>query len=229
MAGILQKIRTLTLGATNDLLDKAIDMNSPTALRQYVRDLEDGLNKLETEAAAQAGAVRTSKRESEDLQHQIDAITESIKKLLAGDEKAQALARVKAGTVVALKQQLEQKKTTLVNQEDASAKIDAGLERLRAKHQAMVTRVRTLESVDRETKGKEQAASALNAAGNLLEGGADISIDDIQSKMRARNDVASEKFDRAMGKVTPAEDPETTSQVDSFLASLKTPAKSTSA
>jgi phage shock protein A len=229
MAGILQKIRTLTLGATNDLLDKSIDMNSPTMLRQYVRDLEDGLNKLETEAAAQAGAVRTTQRESDDLQHQIDTSTESIKKLLAGDDKAQAIARTKAQTVVLLKQQLVQKQATLASQKDASTKMDAGLEQLRAKHQAMVTRVRELESMDRETKGKEQAASALNAAGRLIEGGADISVDDLQSKMRARNDVANEKFERAMGRVTPQADPETDSQVDDFLASLKAPAKSTSA
>lgn len=225
---ILQKIRSLTLGAANDLLDKSIDMNSPTILRQYTRDLEDALGKLETEAAIQAGGVRTTQRESEDLQRQIDATTESVKKLLAGDEKAQAIARSKAQSIVLWKQQLIEKQTSLANQKEVSSKMDESLKALNTKHETMVTRVRQLESMDRETKGKEQAASALDRAGRLVDSGANISVDDIQSKMRARNDVASEKFDRAMGKMVPQSDPETDAAVDDLLASLR-PAKSTSA
>src|SRR2546430_4877220 len=52
----------------------------------------------------------------------------------------------------------------------------------------------------RDTKTKEAASSALNSASSLIDGGSDISVDDIETKMRARNDVASEKFDRAVGR-----------------------------
>ena len=71
MSGFLQKLRIVTLGAAHDLLDREIDMNSPSALRQYVRDLEDAIGKMNSELAVQEGGVRTLNREYGDLGHKI--------------------------------------------------------------------------------------------------------------------------------------------------------------
>jgi hypothetical protein len=55
----------------------------------------------------------------------------------------------------------------------------------------------------------------------IVGNGSDISIDDIKSKMMQRQDVASEKFDRAMGSVQVDEDATTASDVDELLSSLQ--------
>ena len=53
MASIFSKVRALALGNIHDLLDKAIDLNSPAVVRQYVRDLGEAKEQLADEAAAQ--------------------------------------------------------------------------------------------------------------------------------------------------------------------------------
>lgn len=220
MATFLQKLRVVTLGTVHDLLDKEIDMNSPSALRQYVRDLEDALSQMKSSAAIQDGQIRTYTREKDDLTHRIEAakivVTNSIK-----TGASQDVLRVKAAAIVNLQKDLERTIKNLESQKLTSAAADEALAKTEAKHADMVARVRELERLDRDTKSKEQSASTMESANALVNMGSDISVDDVESKMRARNDVASAKFDRAMGSFKVEEDPETSSQVDDLLASLQ--------
>jgi phage shock protein A len=218
MTGFLQKVRTITLGMSHDLLDAAIDMNSPSALRQYVRDLEDAISKMENEAAIQAGAVRTLGREHGDLTASIAAKKASIQTDLTANPTR---ARQTATLVVTLQSQLDRNTQELEAQKVTSANLDQAVEKLELKHTDMVSRVRELERMDRTSKAKEQSAAALTSASNLVSGGSAISIDDIESKMRSYSDVASEKFDRAMASTNTEEDPETASKVDDLLASMQ--------
>lgn len=219
MTSFLNKLRVVTLGAAHDLLDKQIDLNSPSALRQYTRDLEDALDKMRNEAAVQAGQVRTMIREQGDLEHRIESSKIATTNLLKQGNKDGA--RVKAAEVVHMTAQLGSTVNALEAQKIASQNTDAAVAQLEAKHTDMVGRVRELERLDRDTKIKEQSAAAMQSASSLVQGGADISVDDIESKMRARNDVASEKFDRAIGSVKVEEDPNTSAQVDDLLNSLQ--------
>jgi phage shock protein A len=219
MASFMQKLRTVTLGAAHDLLDKTIDMNSTSSLRQYVRDLEDALSKMKNEAAIQAGAVRTLDREHGDLAGQIAAKKTTIQAYV--DQGKQDQARPLATLVVTLQQQFDRNEQELMNQKAASAALDQAVEKLELKHTDIVNHVRELERIDRTSKAKEQSASALSSAARLTNSGSAISIDDIESKMRAYGDVASEKFDRAMADTSIQEDPETTSKVDDLLASMQ--------
>jgi len=219
MATFLQKVRLVTLGSVHDLLDKAIDANSPSALRQYVRDLEDALDRMKTEAAVQAGQVRTLFREQADLESRIETTKATAKKLV--DSGHPDLARPKATDILRMQEELKCTSANLVTQQETSKKIDIAVGQLESKHEQIVFRVRELERLDRDSKAKEAAATSLAAAGRLIGGGTDISIDDIQSKMLSRNDAASEKFDRAVGDVKQPIDPEQEAKVDDLLASLK--------
>lgn len=219
MGSFLQKLRTVTLGTAHDLLDKAIDLNSPSALRQYVRDLEDAMDKLRSEAAVQAGQVRTVTREIGDLQHQIETGTNAAR--LFQEQGKMELAKAKASLVVQAQSRLEGAKLQLATQQQTSQQLDIAVQKLEARHTEMVQNVRRLESMDRTTKANEAAARSLSQAGKVVSGGADISIDDIETRMQARSDVASEKLQRAMGAVELPEDPEHDAAVDSLLASLK--------
>jgi len=223
MTGILAKIRIVALGAAHDLLDKTIDLNSPSALRQYVRDLESALDKLRNEAAIQAGQVRTMTRELGDLRHNIEIETAIVKKIIdSANPATMTLARYKSASIVQWQKYVPQREQELEDQKKAAVSIDDAVAKLDAKHTQMVQRVRELERIDRTTKAKEHASTALSAAGNLANSGAGISIDSIEQKMKARQDVADEKFDRAMSSVATEEDPTAAADVDDFLNSLKT-------
>jgi len=217
MSGFLQKLRVVALGQAHDLLDKAIDMDSPSALRQYTRDLEEALDKMTLEAANQGGLVRTLTREKQDLETRITSLRATITKQIA-DGKTEA-ARANGALVLQLTQQLQSKSTELENQKQTSAKLDQNVQQLQAKHQLIVSRVNDLARLDRNTKMKEQSAAAMNAAAKLVNAGADISIDDIQQRMQSRNDVASEKFDRAMGGIQ-SHDETDQSQLDALMNEL---------
>lgn len=218
MTSFLSRFRTLAEGTANDLLNKAIDMNSPTMLRQYVRELEEAEGKLKTEAAVAAGGVRTLTRQKGDLEHHLADETAAAKTSMATNPAA---ARIHASTAVTLQTDLAAKTQEVVDQTTLSANLDAALAKLDAKHSQMVSAVRRLESMDRSTKAKEQAAGALENANAAANSGDGISIDNIQQKMQGRNDVAEEKFSRAMNDPGMAEDPTHTADVDAFLANLK--------
>lgn len=224
MSGLISKIRLVVVGTAHDLLDKAIDLNSPSAVRQYVRDMETALDQLRNESAIQAGQVRTMTRELGDLKHNIETETAIVAKIMAGIyPNKETLARAKGTLIVGWQKEVPGREQDLEDQKKASMSIDEAVAKLDAKHTVMVQRVRELERIDRQSKAKEHAADSLKAAGALVSGGSDISIDNIEEKMRARKDVADEKFDRAMGSVSVEEDPTANSDVDNFLASLKQP------
>lgn len=222
MSTFLQKLRTVTLGSAHDLLDHAIDMNSPSALRQSIRDFEEAQAKLETETAVQEGQVRTITREIGDLEHNIAAESKAITIVLSGTAaNKEQVARAKGQQVVIWQKQLVEKKANLQTQQEVAGKLNVAVSSLSAKHGELVTRLRQLESLSRETNAKEQAAGALTAAGSLMAAGADIGVDDIEARMRQRHDVADAKLDRALGTVHVEEDPETASNVDDLLTKLR--------
>jgi phage shock protein A len=212
----LQKLRVATLGTAHDLLDKYVDQNSPSALRQFIRDLEDAIGKLQTESAVQHGQLRTQKREHDDLDHQIASDLLVIKSL---QTSAPDKARAKAEIVVMEKKRLAQMETDIQTQQKVSDELDKAVEALQQKHAVMINRLRELERIDRDSKAKESAASALTAAGSIAGSMGSQSVDDLEDRMRRRNDVANAKFDQAMGSVE-VEHPDS-DEVDALIASLK--------
>src|SRR5215468_6648094 len=54
MAGLLEKVRIGFLAQAHTVLDKFIDLNSPQAVRQYIRELESSIEGIENDAAEAA-------------------------------------------------------------------------------------------------------------------------------------------------------------------------------
>lgn len=220
-----QKLRLVVLGNAHELLNKAIDTNSPAALNQYVRDIEDNLTQLRASAATQEGQLRTMQREASDLQSSIATAKVTITKILAGsDPKKDAIAAAKASEVVRMQQRLTENDAAADQQRLAVSKLNDAVQQLENKHDDVVHKVRELDRLDRDSKAKDAAARSVESANQLLGGG--IDIDDVQDRLRQRNDVAGARFDRAMstgigggGGVT--DDPEHTDAVNSLLEELK--------
>lgn len=233
MSGIFAKARAFTLGNMHDLLDKAIDLNSPAVLKQYVRDLETAIEQLKTEAAVQAGGLRTLNREIGDLQNNITGKTAAIHVRLASlakpvNDQGQAgtatmdpTVRSWGAQVVAWQKELDAKKAQLPAQQKVVTDLDGAVAKLDAKHTEAVSNVRSLESRAHMTEAKNKSVKALEQTASLTSSVDAGSIDNLQAKVAAAADVADEKFDRAMGSDAFAESAEQTQDVDAFLNTLK--------
>lgn len=219
----LSKARAFTLGNLHDLLDKAVDLNSPAVLKQYVRDLETAIAQLKSEAVIAAGGVRTINREIGDLQNKITAKTTAIKGRLAivGITTTDPSVRTWAAEVTAWQKELAQKQADLVPQQETTKGLDQAVSKLEFKHIDMVANVRRLESAVHTTSAKNHAVQAMEQASSMSAGVDGVSIDNMQARINADKDVADEKFDRAMGSEAFAESPEKAGEVDAFLSTLK--------
>ena len=209
------KLRAATLGAAHDLMDKAIDMNSPSTLRQYVRDLESAIGKLTSESVVQLGQVRTLTREKEGLESKVESETEAVTKILKTDPES---SRSKAAIIVQDKKHLAQIEIDLPAHQKVADDLLKAVASLQIKHDLAVARVQELERIDRDSKAKESAASALQSVDSLLGGVSTHSVDNLEDKMLRRNDLANAKFDQAMSSVHVEETNK--EDVDRFLASL---------
>lgn len=215
---LFSKVRVVTLGALNDLLDKAIDMNSPSALRQHVRDLEQAISQLENEQAAAPGRATTIKRQIKQTNDSIELGIKKIKEYQTNNNEG--AARAKAKEVVELKKQLSTQEASLEVQNKTFADLTRGLDTLKANHSLMVNRIRELERLDRDTKVKEETAKAAKAASQVLSLGSEISIDNIEEKMRERNDVANSKFDSAMNNIHTPETEQESDEINELLKNI---------
>ncbi len=224
MGGIFSKIRAVTLGGVNDILDKAIDLNSPSMVRQYVRDLEDAIDKLQSENGVQAGQLRTLQRERSEVSIQIDNDKATIQKLQ--EKNAVDLARKKAATVIQNQKRISDIDKNIETQQKSVDSLKQTIEALNAKHNQMVSRVHDLERLDRDSKAKEQAAAAINSASKIVGSIDSVSVDDVVGKMNRRHDIAEAKFDQAMGNLHIDEESDADKDdVDALLAELSPAAK----
>lgn len=219
---IFKKIRLLALGNMEDLLDKVIDTNSPAVVKQYCRDLETALNQLRTEAAVAAGGIRTLTREKAELEGQQAHIEETIGLVLqSSNPNKEAAAREQAMQLPGIARRIATLKENLASQITTSSNLDAAVRALDQKHTVMVGRIQELELLDRSSKAKETAARALNQATSLASGVSGSSIDNLESRMRARGDVADAKFDQAMGEAGSLSDPTESAEADSYLEKIR--------
>jgi phage shock protein A len=202
MAGILEKVRIGILAQAHTLLDKIIDLNSPQAVRQYIRDLESSIENIENDAAEAAGHVTTTDREVHKLMGQIESYDHAIDTILtSNDPSANDKARELQVKLNGFKQQLEAKQTELATAKETTDAIVHSLSALRSKHTSMVQQLSTLETLDKAAKDKERAARALQQAAKISSLGSDISVDDLASRIQSRADVADQKLKAALATV----------------------------
>src|SRR5215831_5815299 len=115
MAGLLEKVRIGVLAQAHNLLDQLIDLNSPQAVKQYIRDLENSISGIENDAAEAAGHVTTTDREVHKLMGQIESYDHAIDAILtSNDPSANDKARELQVKLNGYKQQLEAKQTELL-------------------------------------------------------------------------------------------------------------------
>lgn len=218
---IFSKVRVTVLGHINELLDKAIDLNSIPVVKQYIRDLEDALAKLKHEAALAAANVTTLKGQKTDLEKAVAQDKLRAKAFL--DQKNETAARQVASRIADNQSEITALDEQIATATTASQQMDAAVERLNSKHDQMLRQLRTLQTQDRSAHAMEQATGAMKAAAAVTSSVDGVGVDNLAQRIKARSDAATEEFNRTVGEVAPAEaeDPLKTAQVDDILNSLR--------
>jgi phage shock protein A len=213
------------VGQAHELLSKEINYNSIPALKQYVRDLEEAISRIQHEAAAAAGQTVTLKRQVGDLTHAIESDKAKISTYLTSNPPQEAAAKQAGTRVISEQKQLVELQERLTAQTTQSSKMDEAVATLNAKHTEILTKVRALESKDRGAKDLAHATAAFKQASELANtNGVDASIDNIGAGIEARNDAANVEFDRTLGGFSGSSastDPEASADLDALLNSFR--------
>jgi phage shock protein A len=217
---LFSRLRTVTLAYSNNLLDRAVDMNSLPVVRQFIRDLEDAIDKTNHESAVAAANVSV-------LQSQIDGSTKTValdtqraQAYLAKNDETNArlvASRIHDGQVFldSLKEQISQATSN-------SQQLDSALAKMKSKHTEVMNQLRVLESKDRQADALHSATSSLKSASSILSSN-DVSdsVDSIGRKIDQKAAVENEEFSRAVGAFDTPPDPLKDEAVDDILNSLR--------
>ena len=217
---LFSKLRTVTLAYGNDLLDRAVDMNSIPVVKQYIRDLEDAIDKTNHESAVAAAGVTVLQGQLDNTSKLVELDTQRAQAYLAkGDE---VNARLVAGRIHDNQLLLESFKEQLGTATTNAQQLNTALERMNAKHSEVMTALRRLESEDRQARSMESVTSSLKAASAITSNN-DVmgSVDNISQKIHQRSAVANEEFNRAVGAFQEPPDPLKDAAVDDILAGLR--------
>lgn len=217
--GFLNKTRVVIMAHMNELVDKAVDMNSIPVLKQYVRDLEDATATTRHQSAVAAAQVTGLERDLKLAQDDITTDTARAKAFVAQNNEAGA--RTVAGRIADHQQTVATLTAQIATAKEQSHALDASVEKMRAKHDTILARVRDLESKDSSARALEQATASIKSADAALHQGVDSSVDDLAKRIDSRNDVAREEFARTTAEMDEPEDPLKKQAVDDILAGLK--------
>ncbi len=204
MQSLFRKTRVLVLGNLHMLLDKAIDINSIPVLEQYVRDLETAQNGVMVQAASAKGNVTTIERNIANLRSQVDENQKNIDLLLGdndpdNDSHAVTIEMQSQG----LQSQIKTLEDSLENAKKLASNMDDAVGKIKGKHTEMMSRLNELRQLNQSANATEQAATALDQAASLSGGiDASSSIDNVEARLRARNDVANARLEEAFGGVS---------------------------
>lgn len=218
MAGILDKLSLLVRGNFHALLDSVIDLNSPAAVKQRIRQLETAQAEL-NEALAQNNADIVGARRQRDALQQRSAVLESNATLLVGQGKDDAAQRLLAQQVQ-IDQQVDTAQRHLDDAEELKRKLLEVKASLDAQHDDMLTRLHEIEVTERTASAEDRAARAIVQVGSLT-GAGSVSVDDVAARAQRRLDVADARLGQAMAGVDSTANTVRDAEAADRLAQLK--------
>jgi hypothetical protein len=146
------------------------------------------------------GRVNSLRSEIDRANVDLNRANENID-LLLGDDDPTNDAR--AVTIQLRANALKQKIQARTEDLDVAQKTADGMHKVLAKirdrHQKMVEQVRSLESLERTTKAKEEAASALKKVGAMAGAGGEVSVDNVEQRLRDRASAADAMLNQSLG------------------------------
>lgn len=205
MASIWDKVRTLGLSTIHGLLDRAIDTNSPEALKQHLRDLEDALRDLRNALAGSIGNVTAAKQRIAGIEAKKTATESNIELLLSDDDTSNDKFAEPLGVkLVQYEKDLEAANEELAALEVEQNALQTAEDQLEDKVEEMQGHVARLASLARKAAAQERAAASISSAASALGMNGTTSVDSIEERLRARSGAAEAKLGMAMGDLDAA-------------------------
>jgi phage shock protein A len=194
MASLLDKVATLIKANLHYLVDQALKQNSLAVVDQYIREVEDNLDKLEDAAATVGGQVKTLKRKFDEFQAKADELDRNIDILLQeGREELAVAAQSKLNSTQRLadnyQEQHERQKAEYEKLLDAKLKLEAKLTTIKQEREE-------LQALLDLARAKELTAKAISSLDDLV-GAGDGDIGRIAESIRTRLDKAAARGEMA--------------------------------
>jgi phage shock protein A len=194
MASLLDKVATLIKANLHYLVDQALKQNSLAVIDQYIREVEDNLDKLEDAAATVGGQVKTLKRKFDEFQTKADELDRNIDLLLQeGREELAVAAQSKLNSTQRLadsyREQHQRQKAEYEKLLDAKLKLEAKLTTIKMEREE-------LQALLDLAKAKELTAKAISSLDDLV-GAGDDDIGRIAESIRTRLDKAAARGEMA--------------------------------
>lgn len=216
---LFSRLRTVTLAYSNGLIDKAIDMNSIPVVKQYIRDLEDAIDKTNHECAVARANVTVLQGQIDGTQKAIDLDTQRAQAYLAKSDETNA--RLVASRIHDNQVLLDSYKEQISQATSNSQALATALEKMQTKHTEVMSQLRRLESEDGQARSLESATSSLKAASAITSNDVTDSVDSISQKIHQRSAVANEEFNSVVSSFDTPPDPLKDAAVDDILSKLR--------
>ena len=198
MASLLDKVATLIKANLHYLVDQALKQNSLAVIDQYIREVENNLDKLEDAAATVGGQVKTLKRKFDEFQAKADELDRNIDILLQeGREELAVAAQSKLNSTQRLAdnygEQHERQKAEYEKLLDAKLKLEAKLTTIKQEREE-------LQALLDLARAKELTAKAISSLDDLV-GVGDDDIGRIAESIRTRLDKAAARGEMAASRL----------------------------
>ena len=192
MASIIDKTKTLISANLHDMVDKALQANSPAVMKQYIRDAQENLEELDKATATVGGEIKTLQRKYEEYKKEADEIDRRIDLfLMQGKADLARAAQNKLNTARKLQEDYQTQYTTQAKQYEV---LKAARLKLQAKIDTVKQEQRELESLMKLAASKEKTVKAIKSIDDLT-GVGDADIARIGDSIRARIDKADAEAD----------------------------------
>lgn len=203
MASLGEKLRIGLLAELHELVDRAIDYNSPQVLRQYIREVEGRMEELDGVIAEYAGGLRTLRRESEETGDRVAELDSNIDELLSdGDTTNDHLAVRWQMRLDTLTKRREALSNDLTIREQALSALENTRTSMEARKNSMIAQLDSLDALDRAKDAREHAASTIEMANRISGSVGEVSVDNVVRNMQRDADIAEERLNRAMAQAS---------------------------
>jgi phage shock protein A len=198
MASLLDKVAILIKANLHYLVDQALKQNSLAVIDQYIREVENNLDKLEDAAATVGGQVKTLKRKFDEFQSKADELDRNIDILLQeGREELAVAAQSKLNSTQRLAdeygEQHERQRAEYEKLMDAKLKLEAKLTTIKQEREE-------LQALLDLARAKELTAKAISSLDDLV-GAGDDDVGRLAESIRTRLDKASARGEMAASRL----------------------------
>jgi phage shock protein A len=181
---IWQKLSLIVRGNIHEALNKVVDLNSPAAVAQNIRDLEAYSERMEQALTKTEGDKNDLRRQLYMLQAQMEKNTGYARAILEDNNPSNDhLAKQLVQRNVQIKPRIASLETQVAEMTEVTAALTDTIGKLRSKREVLGMRLNELQTMDYTASAKMGAANALRDAERFL---GEESVDNLQGRAHRR-------------------------------------------